>query len=145
MPDEAAIFKCVVIAPSGRLLDVVTESVIIPAHDGLRGVLKDHIPMFCQLGLGIMEVKADNPQSPTTYLLIDGGFALFAQNLLTVIAYEAVIVKDLTDEQIEKLLQKAQKHLTQKGIDPKQYKHEFSKTKYLEELINLQKAAAADL
>jgi F0F1-type ATP synthase epsilon subunit len=146
MSTDLPTFKCVVIAPTGKLLDCVTESVILPAHDGQRGILRDHIPMFCQLGFGIMEVKADRAQSQTlqrnTYLLIDGGFALLAQNLLTVIAYDAVSVQNLTAEQIDQLLAEAQMCLSQKDIEPKQHRHELVKTKFFEKLVALQKSAA---
>jgi F0F1-type ATP synthase epsilon subunit len=96
--------------------------------------------MFCQLGLGIMEVKTGQMQMQELQkpsCLIDGGFALFASNLLTVIAYDAVSVQDLTAEQLDNLLQKAQKHLTRKDLDPKQLRHELAKTKFLEKLIDL--------
>lgn len=144
MENSSATFQCVVIAPSGKLLDCASDSVIIPAHDGQRGVLRNHIPMFCALGLGIMEIKNVptelNALRKPLFLMIDGGFALFVSNLLNVVAYDAVSLQGLAPEQIEQLLQKAQKRLSRKGITPQDYNKELARSKVLESLIELQKA-----
>ena len=144
MEESPLTFQCVVIAPSGKLIDCATDSVILPAHDGLRGILRNHIPMFCSLGLGIMEIKNVPSELKSLkkplYLIIDGGFALFAANLLKVVAYDAVSVENLSDEQIEHLRRKEQKRLTRKGITPQDYNKELARTKFLEKLIELHKA-----
>ena len=144
MENSSATFQCVVIAPSGKLLDCASDSVIIPAHDGRRGILRNHIPMFCALGLGIMEIKNVptelNALRKPLFLMIDGGFALFASNLLNVVAYDAVSLQGLAPEQIEQLLQKVQKRLSRKGITPQDYNKELARSKVLESLIELQKA-----
>jgi F0F1-type ATP synthase epsilon subunit len=144
MENSSATFQCVVIAPSGKLLDCASDSVIIPAHDGQRGILRNHMPMFCALGLGIMEIKNVsselNALQKPLFLMVNGGFALFASNLLKVVAYDAVSLQGLAPEQIEQLLQKAQKRLSRKGITPQDYNKELARSKVLESLIELQKA-----
>ncbi len=144
MENSSATFQCVVIAPSGKLLDCASDSVIIPAHDGQRGILRNHMPMFCALGLGIMEIKNVsselNALQKPLFLMIDGGFALFASNLLKVVAYDAVSIDGLSGEQIEHIRQKEQKRLTHKGISKAEYNKELARSKVLESLIELQKA-----
>jgi F0F1-type ATP synthase epsilon subunit len=143
MENPSLTFQCVVIAPSGKLLDCASDSVIIPAHDGQRGILRNHIPMFCALGLGIMEVKTEQSELKSlqkpAYLLINGGFALFASNLLKVVAYDAVSIDGLSGEQIEHIRQKEQKQLTHKGISKAEYNKELARSKVLDKLIELQK------
>jgi len=144
MENSSATFQCVVIAPSGKLLDCASDSVIIPAHDGQRGILRNHMPMFCALGLGIMEIKNVsselNALQKPLFLMVNGGFALFASNLLKVVAYDAVSLQGLAPEQIEHIRQKEQKRLTHKGISKIEYNKELARSKVLESLIELQKA-----
>ena len=144
MENSSATFQCVVIAPSGKLLDCASDSVIIPAHDGQRGILRNHMPMFCALGLGIMEIKNVsselNALQKPLFLMVNGGFALFASNLLKVVAYDAVSIDGLSGEQIEHIRQKEQKRLTHKGISKAEYNKELARSKVLENLIELQKA-----
>ena len=143
MVETSSKFQCSVIAPAGRLLDCEAASVVIPAHDGLRGVLCNHTPMFCALGLGIMEVRKEMPELKEIvkplYLMIDGGFALFAANLLKIVAYDAVCLDGLSAEQIEHIRQKEQKQLARKGITKAEYDKGTARAKFLEKLIELNK------
>ena len=52
-------FQCVVVAPPGKIIDCKATSIVFPAHDGMVGVLYDHMPMFCELGLGMMEIECE--------------------------------------------------------------------------------------
>lgn len=99
-------FQCVLIAPSGKLLDCRTPSAVFPAHDGQVGVMADHMPMFCKLGLGIMEVKrpsTDAQAAGSSFFLIDGGFAMVVENLLKVVSYQVVSPADLKPEALDHL------------------------------------------
>jgi F-type H+-transporting ATPase subunit epsilon len=145
MENASATFQCVVIAPSGKLLDYAATSVILPAHDGQRGILANHIPMFCALGLGIMEIKTEQSElkslEGSAYLMVDGGFALFAANQLNVVAYQAVRVDNLSEEEIEHLRVREQKRLTHKGLTHQEHQRELARAKYLEKLIEMRKSA----
>ena len=128
-------FRCVVISPAGRLLDCQTASVVFPAHDGQVGVLYNHMPMFCELGLGIMEVKYiplnENVQEDKIHLLIDGGFALISSNLLTIIASDAICGRDLKRERIEQMLEKSRRKLASGTFVPQQREHEIRRNALL--------------
>ena len=132
MSDTDRTFRCVVIAPSGRLLDCQVTSVIFPAHDGQVGILYNHMPMFCKLGLGIMEVKTQ--QEDNLRLLIDGGFALIGSNLLRIIASVAISGRALEKEKIEQILEKSAKKLTGAVFTPEQRWHELQKNALLARL-----------
>jgi F0F1-type ATP synthase epsilon subunit len=72
--------------------------------------------MFCELGLGIMDVKCTQgekiAQEEEIRLLIDGGFALISSNLLTIIASDAIGGRDMEREKIEQMLEKSRRRLT---------------------------------
>jgi len=93
------------------------------------------MPMFCELGLGIMEVKYiplnENVQEDKTHLLIDGGFALISSNLLTIIASDAICGRDLERERIEQMLEKSRRKLASGTFVPQQREHELKRNALL--------------
>lgn len=109
-------FQCIVICPSGKVLDCQANSVIFPSHDGQVGILANHMPMFCTLGLGIMEVKHDGR---STSMIVDGGFAVVCQNLLKLVSYDVIIPSDMTKQAIDQLCAALRKQLQAK-ITPEQ-------------------------
>ena len=112
MSEALGIFKCVVITPKAKVLDCKTCSVVLPAHDGQVGILRNHMPMLVELGLGMMEVREaaheDCATSKKTLLLVDGGFARVNNNLVTILAYDVVTKADIKVEQVDKLKTKSQ-------------------------------------
>jgi len=95
-------FQCVVVSPLGKLLDCMATSVVFPAHDGKVGILYGHIPMFCKLDGGVMKITGV-PQDVDTLpqiisLSIQGGFALLAANVLTIMAFDAASLEDNSAE-----------------------------------------------
>jgi len=137
------IFRCSIVSPAGKLLDCQAVSVIFTAHDGSRGVLYNHMPMLCELGLGIVEVKLpvarqeknDNGNNHKKLALIDGGFALISSNLVNIIASDAVCGWDTKREKIEHLLEKTQKSLNKLPSATPQYLHEAKKNALLGKIL----------
>jgi F-type H+-transporting ATPase subunit epsilon len=141
MSDFYETFQCVVIAPGGKLLDCRTASVVFPAHDGQVGVWRNHMPMLCKLGLGIMTVEAvpsDSELLPKhTFLLIDGGFAQVSNNLLTIIAQDAICLQGVEAEKVEKILEKARNKLAHGTYTLQQRNHEMQKLSFLTRLAEI--------
>jgi F0F1-type ATP synthase epsilon subunit len=125
----------------GRLLDCAATSVIFPAHDGQVGILYGHIPMLCQLGLGLMDVttslsEADPAaQSKKASFFIDGGFALVALNTLTIVAYEAVDVQAAKIERLKSMLDKASRGVADPALPPKQRRHQNERLRILARVV----------
>ena len=131
-------FQCIVVAPPGKVIDCRAASVVFPAHDGMVGVLCDHMPMFCELGLGMMEVeylseKADRPVK--AFLVIDRGFALIGENLITLIANDAVSSVDIKKEKIERMIERIEKKLSSAAYTPEQQQHETKNIDLLKQLL----------
>ncbi|MGA2172102.1 MAG: F0F1 ATP synthase subunit epsilon [Sedimentisphaerales bacterium] len=131
-------FQCVVITPQGTLVNCAAVSVVFPAHDGYVGIQAHHMPMFCQMGMGLMQITpadlAGSPQAETT-ILIDGGFALIGSNIVTIIANQAVSPAHTKREKIEQAIDKIRKDLAAgvQGADQRQ--HDTKKAALLEKLI----------
>jgi F0F1-type ATP synthase epsilon subunit len=140
---EPGTFQCIVIAPPGRLVDCKTTSVTFPAHDGQVGVWCNHMPMFCKLGLGIMEVKQGTPdQEPpaeSIFLLIDGGFAMVGLNVVRLVVYDAVSLKDTSVEKIEHIIEDIKKKTASGTLTIRQRQHNTRKISFLTELIEMSK------
>ena len=145
---ESKTFHCDLIDPTGKLLDCQATSVVLPAHDGQLGILCDHIPMLCQLGLGVMKVT---PASAGSYqesapahggaasegdlfFFIDGGSALVAQNMVTVIAYDALPLLDVKTEQIQSMIDKTAQNAARATLPPNERAHETERLRALQKL-----------
>ena len=134
-------FQCVVVAPPGKIIDCKTTSIVFPAHDGMVGVLYDHMPMFCELGLGMMEVEcvsenADKPQRNKAFVVIDRGFALIGENLATIVSNDAVSSIDVKKEKIEHMIERIEKKISTAAYTPDQQEHETRKVALLKTLLD---------
>jgi len=99
-------FRCVLLTPGGKLLDCKAGTVVLPGHDGLRGVLRNHAPMLCKLGVGIMEVK-DIVGRGDAFFLIEGGFARISENFVTILAHEVTTFEGMDRVEAEEIASKA--------------------------------------
>jgi len=146
MADRKTI-QCIVISPRARILDRRTLSIVLPAHDGLLGIWYNHMPMLCELGLGIMEVRsvasADKPHPADTFLLIDGGFAMINSNIITVIVDDAVTIQDIQAEKHEKVLKDVLARPVGETYSLEQKQHDIKKHAFIEKLSRLAASPAA--
>jgi F-type H+-transporting ATPase subunit epsilon len=99
-------FHIILLTPRSKLLDCRVGGVVIPCSDGQRGILRNHCPLLTGLTQGIMHVK-DIPDRPDAFYVIEGGFARFSENHLTVLAYDAVTFEGLSSEKIQDMISKA--------------------------------------
>ncbi len=103
---SSGFFRCVLLTPTGKVLECRTTALVLPVHDGLMGVLRNHSPMLCKLGKGIVQVR-DIPEKGDAFYLIDGGFARISENSVTVLTYEVVTFEGMDRETAEHLLSRA--------------------------------------
>ncbi len=141
MPAVHPAFQCVVISPLGKLLECQTISAVLPAHDGEVGIWHNHVPMLCKLGMGIMKVAhipldIDTPPSETL-LFIDGGFALLAKNILTIIAFEAISPRDTKFEKMQRIIDRAEKSAAG-AVTQEQRLHYLKKSSILKQFVQRQ-------
>ena len=134
---EQKTFHCSLIDPMGKLLDCRTTSVVLPAHDGQVGILYNHMPMLCELGLGVMRV---NVVSEDQYkgrfegeasFFIDGGFALIASNSVMVVAYDALALAELKPDRLEAVIERTAKGVPSAALSPEERSHETERLRLL--------------
>jgi F0F1-type ATP synthase epsilon subunit len=135
-------FKCVIISPAGKLLDCQASSVVFVAHDGSVGILHNHLPMLCSLGVGFMEITSESENKNANEnggnhkrVLIDRGFALISSNLVNIIANDAVCTWNTSREKIEHLLEKSTKKIDTAGLTSHQKWLENKKVALLKEIL----------
>jgi F-type H+-transporting ATPase subunit epsilon len=80
-------FQCVVVTPEQQALDVSARQAIVPAHDGLMGVLSGRAPLVVKLGAGPLRI--DKADGTSVWFFVSGGVAQVKDNRLTVLAREA--------------------------------------------------------
>jgi F0F1-type ATP synthase epsilon subunit len=134
---EQKTFHCSLIDPMGKLLDCRTTSVVLPAHDGQIGILYNHMPMLCELGLGIMRV---NVVAEDQYkgcfegevsFFIDGGFGLIASNSVMVVAYDALALKDLKPDRLEAVIERTARDVPSAALSASEKSHENERLRLL--------------
>src|SRR5436309_12420157 len=98
---------CYVITPEQQVFDADANQVIIPAHDGLLGVLPGRAPLLCQLGTGVMRV--DEAGDASKEFFVDGGFAQVLNNDVTILTERAAAGEAISRADAAESLEQAEK------------------------------------
>ncbi|MCB9853937.1 MAG: ATP synthase F1 subunit epsilon [Phycisphaerales bacterium] len=88
MATQSAI-TCTVITPEKQVLEAKATQVIVPAHDGLIGILDHRAPLVCELGEG--DLRIDLAEGGEKHVAVSGGFAQVLNNQVTVLTEKATI------------------------------------------------------
>ena len=97
---------CSVITPEQQVLDADATAVVLPAHDGLVGILHDRAPMLCELGIG--QLRVDTTGGGSKNYFVDGGFAQVLHNEVTILTDRAIPVELLNKAAAQKALADAE-------------------------------------
>lgn len=93
------------VSPERLLLSVDAEMVVVPGAEGDMGILPGHAPVISTLRNGVIEVT--RPGGEAERIFVAGGFAEVSSGKLTVLAEEAVPVKQLDRAKLEAALKDA--------------------------------------
>jgi F-type H+-transporting ATPase subunit epsilon len=93
-------FRCRLITPDAVVLDEPATNAVVPAWDGLFGVLPNRAPIVAQLGTG--ELRIDFPDKGSAKggsrsFFVDDGFVQMLDNKLTILAARAVAAEALSE------------------------------------------------
>jgi F-type H+-transporting ATPase subunit epsilon len=80
-------FHCVVVTPEQQLLDESLTQAIIPAADGMLGILTGRAPLLAKLGTGAL--RLDLASGQRRVYRIEGGIAQMKDNHLTILTQSA--------------------------------------------------------
>lgn len=77
-----------VVSPEAILYQGAAASVVVPAYDGLMGILPRHGAMLALLGKGVLTIKGGDKGEQR--FQVGGGFVQVRDNVVRVVAEEAV-------------------------------------------------------
>ena len=89
-------FQCVIVTPEQQVFDEPVVQAILPAHDGLVGILTGRAPLLVQIGLGPLRVDIAGGRSRVFF--VDGGVAQMTGERLTVLTNEATPPEEIDPE-----------------------------------------------
>jgi F0F1-type ATP synthase epsilon subunit len=80
-------FECVVVTPEQQAFSDKIAQAILPAHDGMIGILTDRAPLLVKLAKG--PLRLDRPNGQKITFQIQGGIAQMKSNKLTILTPKA--------------------------------------------------------
>jgi F-type H+-transporting ATPase subunit epsilon len=102
----SSVFQISFFTPQGRLFEGKAGSLIIPGYDGQWGVLRNHCPMLCVLGFGLVRIE-QVVDRPNAYFIVNGGFLRVNENTATVLAYDVTTFEKMEPAKAKDLLAQA--------------------------------------
>lgn len=120
-------FQCVLVTPEKQLLDESITQAIVPAHDGLVGILPHRAPLLVKLGTGPLRI--DLPDTSRRYFFVDGGIAQMRSGRLTILTTEAIPAEEVDAEaaRAEYAQATASKAIDDKAFEQRQHRLERSR------------------
>lgn len=138
-------FQVVLLTPTAKLLDVRAGSLVVPAHDGHLGILRNHSPMLSELGFGIMQVR-EIVNRQDAFFIVEGGFIRVSENHVTVLAYAVTTFEGKDQEQIDRMLSKAQSAVAgQEYIRSQQEAMDQRRAKYIVQMAEMMQSPAGSI
>ncbi|ERT68475.1 MULTISPECIES: F0F1 ATP synthase subunit epsilon [Cetobacterium] len=101
-------FKLELVTPLSKILSEEVNFVMLRTTEGDMGILPNHSPFVAGLATGEMKVR-NNGQEKFYY--VSGGFVEISDNVVTILADEAMDVKDIDLEAARKEAQIAKEKL----------------------------------
>lgn len=101
-------FKLELVTPLAKILSEEANFVMLRTTEGDMGILPNHSPFVAGLATGEMKVR-NNGQEKFYY--VSGGFVEISDNVVTILADEAMDVKDIDLEAARKEAQIAKEKL----------------------------------
>ncbi len=92
------------VSPEKKLVSETMYMVEVPGDDGAFGAMAGHCSIVSSLRVGVVRLHKDDKSSDVREIFITGGFADVTAESCTVLAEEAIDVKDLDKEALEQKL-----------------------------------------
>ena len=89
-------FQCTVVTPEQQAFEGALTQAIVPAHDGLLGILTDRAPILVKIGTG--PLRLDLAGGSKQFFFVDGGVAQMKDNKLTILTGEATPADEIDYE-----------------------------------------------
>ena len=110
-------FVVEIISPDKSILKSESIEATIPSYEGQMGILKDHISLVTFLRPGFIEAQTDKGIDK---FFVEDGIVEFNNNHLLILSSTAIDVKNLSKDQIEKMIQDSEETIGNKDIKDKE-------------------------
>jgi F-type H+-transporting ATPase subunit epsilon len=120
-------FQCVIVTPEQQVFQGEITQAIIPAADGLMGILTGHAPLLAKVSVG--PLQGDLVAGISEFFLVDGGVAQMKGNELTIVTDDAQTSGAIDVEAARAAFAAAEARI---ALDPKSIEarqHEMKKAK----------------
>ena len=108
-------------------------NVMIPAHDGLLGVLPGHAAFLCKLGAGLLRYR--DRQSREHAVFQEEGFGHIRDNEVCILSTHAITEDDIDASAAETQLREAQAMPTSTIEEVQNRNEAIQRAKYLKQLM----------
>lgn len=132
-----AAFKFDLVSPERLLISEEVEAVVIPGTEGEMTVMANHAPVMTTIKPGVVTVKPAGGADQR--FVVFGGFADILPSGCTLLAEEAVEVKDIDREDLTRRIQDAREDVGDAKDDAARAKAQ----EFLDHLTTLESAIAA--
>ncbi len=110
-------FNLEIISPDQTIIKTEATQVTLPSFEGLMGILKDHIPLVTFLRPGLIEAQTDKGGDK---FFVEDGIVEFSNNHLLILSSTAINIKNLSQNQIDKMVQDSVKIINNEDIKDKE-------------------------
>ncbi len=107
-------FKLELVTPLAKILSEEVEFIMLRTTEGDMGILPNHSPFVAGLATGEMKVRIKGKES---FYYVSGGFVEISENIVTILADEAMDAKDIDLELAKKEAEIAKKKLEKANED----------------------------
>lgn len=105
--------QCDIVSQDRMVFSGEAEMVLLPASEGVMGILPNHSPVLTTFNFGIITVITKKDRN---YFTVAGGVAEVLPNLITVLADAAENVDELDESRAELAKERAEKILSETSI-----------------------------
>ena len=101
-----------IITPQSILLDETVTSVVVPATDGLMGILPRHAPMVASLDVGLLKYEKGGSEET---MFVSGGFAEVRGDTVRIVSEAGEKPEEIDEERAAEAEARARKLLDEGG------------------------------
>lgn len=102
-----------VVTPHRGLEPGRVRSLVVPTEDGHLGILPDHAPLMCVLGIG--PARFVDEQGGEGGLMVDGGFLEVSRNKVRILANVAELPEEIDVERARAAEERARRRLRERA------------------------------
>ena len=120
------------VAPERQLASEDVDQVDVPGSEGQFGVLPNHAPLMTALAPGVVRIRNGAEENR---IFVRGGFAEVTPAGLTILAEEAVPVKELDAAALRERIKNAEQDLIDNDTTPETRRHAEAELQQLKEML----------